>query len=115
MMLEMMEHYQLQQWEGVSKETYLVGAKALEERFAPDEEVPEDPGKNASAFYRWLEKIGALPPYDRAKEAQRISANPEGWDRMLEILGVPKEMRDLLIKDAIAEAERAKSDQNTKR
>lgn len=103
--LDRMEREHLQRWGGVPKETYLGAARALEEKFAPDEEVLEDPFQNACAFYRRLEKIGALPPFDLAKEDQRIRANPEGWDRIYEIVGLSKEIREIIIKGAIARAE----------
>jgi hypothetical protein len=107
---ETMERYQLQQWRGIPKETYLKCARALEEQFAPDEEVPEDFVENVGAFFQRLEKIGSLPPYDHAEWDRRIRADLAGEGHLLKIMGVSQELRDLLINIARAEGTEGERD-----
>jgi hypothetical protein len=108
--LDTMERYQFEHWRGVSKDVYFITAQALDICFAPDDEVPEDRLENISVYNQRQEQMGLLPPTDVAAEYRRIKANPEAEDRMLESMGLPKELRDLVIKAAIAAAEKGERD-----
>ena len=90
-----MERYGWQQWNGVPKNVLEMAATSLDIHFAPDQEVPDDPLENFAAFNkRQLEQS----PEIHAKVFASLKANPEGWNRLLEIAGISKDSRDVIVK-----------------
>ena len=92
---EHMERCGGQQWSGMPKNVLEITEMTLDYHFAPDQEVPWNPIENFLAFHRREEERS---PQTRAEMRRLIKANPEGWDRLLEIVGIPKDIRETLIK-----------------
>jgi hypothetical protein len=113
--IDLMERRKSQQWRGVSKEVFLGAWQVLEERFAPDAEVPEDPVEILMAFYRWQDHVNEPSPFDVVKFGHMVKANPKGWERIFERAGITKkEYRELLISTAIAQVERSEGTRDTR-
>jgi hypothetical protein len=92
---EQMQRHGWQEWNNTPRNVLEIAATSLDIHFAPDQEAPDDPLENFVAFNNRQQ--------ERYSETQLnlhtpFKVKPEGWDRLLEIAGISKDIRDTLVK-----------------
>src|SRR5262249_41654893 len=66
-----------EEWFGMSKSNLIITAEALEENFAPDEEIPNDPSLNLAALIKWRLKVNPEARRNHEIFKKNLKKNPE--------------------------------------